>query len=51
QGDIFDYLLAVLPEFGLSLYQQPSGNDMRVGLSGRAAQEPVSRRLEEMSEV
>jgi miniconductance mechanosensitive channel len=31
QGDIFDYLLAVLPEFGLSLYQQPSGNDMRVG--------------------
>lgn len=35
QGDIFDYLLAVLPEFGLSLYQQPSGADMRMGLSGR----------------
>jgi miniconductance mechanosensitive channel len=34
QGDIFDYLLAVLPEFGLSLYQQPSGADMRVGLAG-----------------
>jgi len=33
QGDIFDYLLAVLPEFGLSLYQQPSGTDMRVGLA------------------
>jgi miniconductance mechanosensitive channel len=33
QGDIFDYLLAVLPEFGLSLYQQPSGADMRAGLS------------------
>lgn len=32
QGDIFDYLLAVLPEFGLVLYQQPSGADMRVGL-------------------
>src|SRR5471032_2342365 len=32
QGDIFDYLLAVLPEFGLSLYQQPSGGDLRVGL-------------------
>jgi hypothetical protein len=32
QGDIFDYLLAVLPEFGLSLYQQPSGNDLRSGL-------------------
>lgn len=35
QGDIFDYLLAVLPEFGLSLYQQPSGSDMRVGLGVR----------------
>jgi miniconductance mechanosensitive channel len=33
QGDIFDYLLAVLPEFGLSLYQQPSGADMRAGLA------------------
>ncbi|WP_166359823.1 mechanosensitive ion channel family protein [Pseudomonas akapageensis] len=32
QGDIFDYLLAVLPEFGLNLYQQPSGNDLRAGL-------------------
>ena len=32
QGDIFDYLLAVLPEFGLSLYQQPSGTDLRAGI-------------------
>ncbi|UVJ45305.1 mechanosensitive ion channel family protein [Pseudomonas sp. LS1212] len=32
QGDIFDYLLAVLPEFGLNLYQQPSGTDLRAGL-------------------
>ncbi|WP_085637167.1 MULTISPECIES: mechanosensitive ion channel family protein [unclassified Pseudomonas] len=32
QGDIFDYLLAVMPEFGLSLYQQPSGGDLRAGL-------------------
>ncbi|WP_149087270.1 mechanosensitive ion channel family protein [Pseudomonas prosekii] len=32
QGDIFDYLLAVLPEFGLNLYQQPSGGDLRAGL-------------------
>ena len=32
QGDIFDYLLAVMPEFGLSLYQQPSGNDLRAGV-------------------
>jgi hypothetical protein len=27
-GDIFDYLLAVLPEFGLSVYQKPSGADL-----------------------
>lgn len=25
QGDVFDYLLAVMPEFGLGAYQQPSG--------------------------
>jgi len=51
QGDVFDYLLAVLPEFGLSVYQQPSGNDMRIGLAGRVAPEPTPRRLEEMSEA
>lgn len=32
QGDIFDHLLAILPEFGLRLYQNPSGNDLRVGM-------------------
>jgi len=35
QGDIFDYLLAVLPEFGLSVYQQPSGLDFRAGVLTR----------------
>ena len=35
QGDIFDYLLSVLPEFGLSVYQQPSGNDLRQGLMNK----------------
>ncbi len=39
QGDIFDYLLAVLPEFGLGVYQQPSGADWRVGLAGRYSSE------------
>ncbi|MDN6873177.1 mechanosensitive ion channel family protein [Pseudomonas citronellolis] len=34
QGDIFDYLMAVLPEFGLGVYQQPSGQDLRGGLQG-----------------
>ncbi len=33
QGDVFDYLLAVMPEFGLGVFQQPSGADMRVGLA------------------
>lgn len=27
QADIFDHLLAILPEFGLRLFQQPSGAD------------------------
>lgn len=28
QADIFDHLLAVIPEFKLKVYQQPSGQDM-----------------------
>lgn len=44
QGDIFDYLLAVLPEFGRGVYQQPSGGDVRTGLakmSSKAIDEPA----------
>lgn len=29
QSDIFDHLLAILPEFGLRVFQHPSGGDMR----------------------
>ncbi len=29
QADIFDHLYAVLPEFGLRVFQQPSGDDVR----------------------
>ena len=29
QADIFDHLLAILPEFDLRIFQQPSGLDMR----------------------
>lgn len=29
QSDIFDHLLAILPEFGLRVFQSPSGSDMR----------------------
>lgn len=30
QGDIFDHLIAVLPEFGLQAYQKPAGTDFRL---------------------
>lgn len=32
QADIFDHLIAIAPEFGLRIYQEPSGQDLRVGL-------------------
>ncbi|MCW9059250.1 MAG: mechanosensitive ion channel family protein [Gammaproteobacteria bacterium] len=37
QSDIFDHLMAILPEFGLRLFQHPSGADLRelgLGVSG-----------------
>jgi len=38
QGDIFDHLIAVLPEFDLRLYQSPTGHDIRAGLGQLASQ-------------
>lgn len=29
QSDIFDHLMAIIPEFGLRIYQAPSGSDLR----------------------
>jgi miniconductance mechanosensitive channel len=29
QSDIFDHVFAVLPEFGLRAFQNPTGNDIR----------------------
>ena len=41
QGDIFDHLLAILPEFGLRVFQHPSGNDLRqMNLPRQAESEP-----------
>lgn len=37
QADIFDHLLAVLPEFDLRVFQTPTGSDMRLGLGRRVA--------------
>ena len=28
QADIFDHILSIVPEFGLSVYQRPAGNDL-----------------------
>ena len=45
QSDVFDHVLAVIPEFGLRVFQSPSGNDLAAlqdSLSGAddAQQEP-----------
>jgi len=34
QADIFDHILAVVPEFDLRVYQNPSGSDFRGLVSG-----------------
>lgn len=42
QSDIFDHLLAILPEFGLRVFQHPSGADMReLRLPAQQPQAPV----------
>ncbi|HWK55311.1 MAG TPA: mechanosensitive ion channel family protein, partial [Hyphomicrobiales bacterium] len=44
QGDVFDHLLAIVPEFGLRLFQSPSGHDVREAmrwLAQPAAEEVV----------
>lgn len=37
QADIFDHLYAILPRFGLRVFQQPSGEDVRRALKAREA--------------
>jgi len=32
QSDIFDHILAIIPEFGLRVFQEPSGRDLAEGL-------------------
>lgn len=39
QADIFDYVLAVLPQFGLRIFQSPSGNDFQSFLNSSAKEE------------
>ncbi len=33
QADIFDHLIAVLPQFGLRIFQTPTGHDVRAAIS------------------
>jgi miniconductance mechanosensitive channel len=37
QSDIFDHLLAILPEFGLRLFQEPTGHDIGDALRAASA--------------
>ena len=37
QADVFDHLIATLPEFGLRPFQAPGGSDFRKALGGRSA--------------
>ena len=49
QSDLFDHLLAILPEFGLRVFQQPGGGDLERGLAqlgGREPVQPASARLQ-----
>jgi len=41
QSDIFDHLLAILPEFGLRVYQEPSGADLRARVAAAAGADPA----------
>ncbi len=44
QADVFDHILAVIPHFGLRVFQDPSGHDMRTGLGAAAGHNrPVDR--------
>ena len=36
QSDIFDHILAIVPEFSLKVYQNPTGGDFRVAMGGTA---------------
>jgi miniconductance mechanosensitive channel len=35
QSDIFDHIFAIVPQFGLRIFQQPTGHDMQTGFYGK----------------
>ncbi len=42
QADIFDHILAVVPEFDLCVYQNPTGSDFRTAWGNRAEPDKLS---------
>ena len=42
QADVFDHLIAILPDFGLKAFQAPSGSDVSRWLAGCRAPRPAS---------
>ena len=40
-SDIFDHLIAILPEFGLRLYQKPAGGDLRDAIAALGARDDI----------
>ena len=36
QSDVFDHIIAITPEFGLRLFQEPAGSDITAALAGAA---------------
>ena len=40
-SDIFDHMIAILPEFNLRLYQKPAGGDLRDAISALAPKDEV----------
>ncbi|GGG50256.1 mechanosensitive ion channel protein MscS [Pseudohongiella nitratireducens] len=49
QSDLFDHLLSILPEFGLSVFQVPSGKDMRMSFTSLAEQQDERRKVPDES--
>jgi miniconductance mechanosensitive channel len=44
QADIFDHLLAVIPELGLRVFQSPGGTDLHAAVSGVLTGAPAQER-------
>lgn len=39
QSDIFDHIFAVVPEFGLRIFQEPTGHDLKKGIAASLARD------------